>query len=68
MADEYQRGTDQEWLEYSNQELSRMLKRRERSLAIYRFLVTVLFFAAAIMGAALYKIDKVRPIRELLGF
>lgn len=67
MADEYQRGTDQEWLEYSNQELSRMLKKRDRSIAIYRFLTTGLFFAALVMGWALYKINQNHSVRELLG-
>ena len=67
MADEYQRGMDQEWLEYSNQELGRMLKKRDRSVAIYRFLAAGFFLASLVMGWALHKISQNHPIRELLG-
>jgi hypothetical protein len=68
MSDEYQRGTDQEWLEHSNQELSRMLKKRDRALALHRLLLVLLLAATAIMGAALHKINQTHPIRDLLGF
>ena len=68
MTDEYQRGTDQEWLEHSNQELSRMLKKRDRAIALYRLLLVIFLAAATIMGGALYKINQTHPIRELLGF
>lgn len=68
MSDEYQRGTDQEWLEHSNHELSQMLKKRNRALAVHRLLAVILLAATAIMGGALYKINQTHPIRELLGF
>lgn len=68
MSDEYQRGTDQEWLQHSNQELSRMLKKRGRALALCRLLLVVLAIASALMGAALYKINQTHPVRDLLGF
>lgn len=68
MSDEYQRGTDQEWLEYSNQEMAKMMKKRDRAIWRYRFLCTLFFFSTLIMGLMLKKINETHPIRELLGF
>jgi hypothetical protein len=68
MSDEYQRGTDREWLEHSNQEMAKMMKKRDRAIWTYRFLSALFFFSTLIMGFMLNKINKIHPIRELLGF
>jgi len=68
MSAEYQRGTDQEWLEHSNQEMGKIMKKRDNAIWRYRFLCTVLFFSTLIMGLMLRKINQTHPIRELLGF
>lgn len=47
MADEYQRGSDQEWLQHSNEELAALVKKRERQVKFWKFLSFVLFVALA---------------------
>jgi hypothetical protein len=63
MADEYQSGNDLEWLKHSNDELARMVKKRDRQLSRLRLLCLVLFL---LLGWVLVKFRQRAPLDELL--
>ncbi|MCD6049717.1 MAG: hypothetical protein K0Q55_1120 [Verrucomicrobia bacterium] len=65
MADEYQRGTDEQWLEHSNQELSVIVKKRERTIGLLKYLLVILIVA---LGWTVFKFSRHAPIRELWSF
>ena len=65
MADQYQRGTDSDWLEHSNQELKRLVKKRERTIAFLKFNNIILLIALAWV---VFRYSKVASIRELWPF
>ena len=62
MADEYQRGSDQEWLQHSNEELATLVKKRERQVKFWKFLSLVLFLALA---WAAFRFRQHAPIEKL---
>ena len=68
MTDEYQRGEDVDWIQHSNDELARQLKKRDRKIWFLRFFCTLFFFSSLIMAAILKKISATHSIRELLDF
>jgi hypothetical protein len=45
MSDPYQRGSDEEWLEHSNAELSQIIKKRNRSIFLWKFVALILLMA-----------------------
>ncbi len=53
MKDNYQIGSSEEWLKHSNEELARMLKKRERQMRWLRLLVIVLLLA---LGWVVFKL------------
>ncbi len=65
MADEYQRGTDQEWLQHSNEELGRMISKVNRRLKLWRTLTLVM---AVLLGWVLFKYRQLAPIDTLWRF
>jgi hypothetical protein len=65
MADEYQRGTDKQWLEHSNQELARLVKKRERAIGLLKFCLIVLL---ALLGWVIFKFTRLASIQELWSF
>ncbi len=65
MADEYQRGTDEQWLEQSNQELSFIVKKRERTISLLKYLLVILIVA---LGWTVFKFSRHAPIQELWSF
>jgi hypothetical protein len=65
MADEYQRGTDAQWLEHSNQELTRTVKKRERTIAFLKFCNLLLLIA---LGWVIIRFTRFASIQELWPF
>ena len=65
MADEYQRGTDKQWLEHSNQELAGIVKKRERTIGLLKYLLVILIVA---LGWVVFKFTRHAPIQELWSF
>lgn len=65
MSDEYQRGSDVEWLKHSNEELARELKKRGRQRERARFMSTVLLLALAWV---VFKFLQKHPVQELWRF
>ncbi len=47
MKNRYQVGSDDDWLQHSNEELARLLKKRDRSIRWLRGLSFLLFLALA---------------------
>lgn len=62
MADEYQRGTDEQWLEHSNRELSGIVKKRDRTIGWLRLCIVLLIIA---LGWVTFKFTRHAPIQEL---
>ena len=65
MPDEYQFGSDKEWLEHSNEELARMLKKQQRRSGRQR---TVIFILFVLLAAVLYRFHQKLGIQELWRF
>jgi len=65
MADEYQRGTDDQWLEHSNQELARLVKKRERTIGLLKFCLVALLL---VLGWVIFKFTRHASIQELWSF
>ncbi len=65
MPDPYQRGPDDEWLKHSNDELARMLKRRDWRIRWLRFLNLLL---GLLLVWVLFKYSQKAPIEELWNF
>lgn len=62
MKKNYQLGSDDEWLKISNDELAHLVKRRDRQIALLRFLIVVLVLLVAWL---VYKYAQKAPIPEL---
>jgi uncharacterized protein HemX len=65
MPDEYQRGSDVEWLEHSNEELAREVKKRGRQTGRARCVALVLLLA---LGWVVFKFLQQHPVQELWRF
>jgi hypothetical protein len=65
MKNDYQLGTDQDWLKYSNEELARIIKKRDRRIAFLRFLLLLLLIA---FGWVVHKFSQKGAIEELWKF
>jgi hypothetical protein len=65
MADEYQRGTDKQWLEHSNQELARLVKKRERTIGLLKLCLVALLM---VLGWVIFKFTRHASIQELWPF
>jgi hypothetical protein len=65
MADEYQFGSDQEWLVHSNKELADTLKKRNRQIARLRLLLTIMIVA---LGFVAWRFHQRIGITELWNF
>lgn len=65
MPDEYQAGSDVEWLKHSNNELAALVKRRARQIAVLKFL---LLLALASLGWVAWKFHLKAPLNELWKF
>ena len=62
MADEYQRGSDADWLKHSNQELTRAVKRRDQTIALLKFCLTLL---VVVLGWVVFRFSQHANIQEL---
>jgi len=65
MADEYQRGSDDQWLEHSNQELSRIVKKRERTIDFLKLCLVVLI---VVLCWVIFKFTRHAELKELWSF
>lgn len=65
MADPYQRGTDDQWLKQSNEELELAVKRRERTIWFLRFCIAVLLVA---LGWVVFCFSRHASLQELWSF
>lgn len=65
MPDEYQRGSDIDWLQHANGELERKVKRLERGRGRLRFL---LLLSLALLGYVAFRHHQVAGIRSLWPF
>ncbi|MBM3876722.1 MAG: hypothetical protein FJ386_08405 [Verrucomicrobia bacterium] len=65
MPDDYQIGSDVEWLKHSNEELARLLKKRDRHIALLRI---TLLLALGALGWAVWKFSRKAPVNELWNF
>ena len=63
--DDYQMGSDVEWLKHSNEELSKLLKKRQRQRSLWRFLCLLSFIA---LGWVVFKYSQKHPVKELWPF
>jgi hypothetical protein len=62
MADEYQRGTDAQWLEHSNHELKQLVKKRDRTIALLKLGMILLLVA---LGWVVFRFSQRANIQEL---
>jgi len=62
MSDEYQRGTDIAWIQHSNEELGRLLKRKHRQLSRVRSIGALLVL---VLAWVVFKYSKVAPLEGL---
>ncbi len=65
MPDDYQAGSDVEWLKHSNTELAVIIKKRDRHLLLLRF---TLLLALAALGWTVWKFSQQAPVSELWKF
>jgi len=65
MADEYQRGTDAQWLEHSNQEMARLVKKRDRTILFLKFCNTAL---VVVLAWVVFRFSQHAKIEELWSF
>jgi hypothetical protein len=65
MSDEYQRGSDIEWLKHSNEELAKLVKKRAGQNARLRLLCVLLLAA---LGWVVFKYQQKFPIETLWRF
>jgi len=65
MPDDYQIGSDVEWLKHSNEEMARLIKKRGRHILLLRF---VLLLALAALGWVVWKFSAKAPVNELWKF
>ena len=62
MRDGYQTGSDVAWVQHANDELTRLVKRKNRQVGRLRFCCLVLLLVA---GWVVFKYSKVGAIEEL---
>jgi hypothetical protein len=65
MPDEYQRGSDAEWIKHSNQELEKQVKKLQRQRGRQRF---VGFLLLILLGYVAFRYHQVAGIRNLWPF
>ena len=65
MKNDYQLGSDEDWLKHSNEELAQMVKKRDRKIRRLKFLIAVLLLA---LGWILFKFLQKHPPEELWRF
>ena len=65
MSDPYQLGSDLEWLKHTNDELSRLVKKRNAQLNRLRLLCLVLVL---VLGWVTYRFCRTQPLEELWRF
>jgi len=64
MKDEYRIGSNEDWLQHSNEEMARLVKKRQRELALWK-LVSLLLLAALVWVS--YKYSLKAPLSGLWG-
>ncbi|MBM3835603.1 MAG: hypothetical protein FJ403_20500 [Verrucomicrobia bacterium] len=62
MKNDYQLGSDDDWLKYSNEELARLIKKRDRKIGLLRFLI---FLLLLLLGWVVYKYSQKGALEEL---
>jgi hypothetical protein len=62
MADDYQRGSDIEWLKHSNEELGRIAQKRARQAQRWQLIALLLLL---VIGWLVYRYSQKAPVREL---
>lgn len=65
MKNDYQLGSDGDWLKYSNEELARIIKQRDRKIGWLRFLNFLLIIALAWV---VYQFTRKGSLEELWKF
>ena len=65
MKENYQIGSDVEWLKHSNEELARLARKRQRAAACWRFFSFLLLVA---LGWVVWKYTRKHPLAELWAF
>lgn len=65
MQDPYQKGSDADWLQHSNEELAQLVKKRGRQILWLKFLNILLIFLLGWVG---YKYAQKNPLNELWKF
>jgi hypothetical protein len=65
MSDPYQRGSDEEWLEHSNAELAQIIKKRNRSIFLWKFVAMILLMA---LIWTLFKYGQENSLGDLFRF
>lgn len=62
MPDEYQRGSDVEWLKHSNEELARVAQKHARQARRWRAISLLLLL---LVGWVVYRYSQKAPVRDL---
>ena len=62
MPEDYQRGSDIEWLKHSNDELARLAQKRARQAQRWQMIALLLVLA---VGWVVYRYAQKAPVREL---
>jgi hypothetical protein len=62
MPEDYQRGSDIEWLKHSNDELARLAQKRARQAQRWQMIALLL---ALVIGWVVYRYAQKAPVREL---
>lgn len=62
MPEDYQRGSDIEWLKHSNDELARLAQKRARQAQRWQMLALLLVL---VVGWVVYRYAQKAPVREL---
>ncbi len=65
MPDSYQHGSDDDWLQYSNEELARMVKKKDRQI---RWLKLFLFVLCVALGWVIHRFAQKSSLDELWKF
>ena len=65
MKNDYQLGSDEDWLKHSNEELAQMVKKRDRRIRGLKSLIAVLLLA---LGWILFKFLQQHPLEGLWRF
>ena len=65
MPDEYQFGSDKQWLEHSNEELARMYNQQKKRAGRQRTFILILL---VLLAAVLYRFHQKLGIHELWRF